>query len=83
VARHAQATQVDILVAASGQTLTIQVIDDGVGLPPDAGHNGGNGLRNMRTRAEVLGGRFQLTPGPNQRGTTVEWTLPLSMTLRT
>jgi signal transduction histidine kinase len=31
----------------------------------------------MRNRAEVLGGRFRLTTGPNDRGTMVEWTLPL------
>ena len=77
VARHARATRVDIALSASLQTLTVQVIDDGVGLPPDADRKGGNGLRNMRNRAEGLGGSFQLTSGPNDRGTVVEWTLPL------
>jgi len=78
VTRHAQATRVQIVVIAGDQTLTIRVIDDGVGAPPDADFSGGHGLRNMRDRAERLGGRFELRVGPDSCGTTVEWVLPLS-----
>ena len=77
VARHAQASQVQILVTVDDHTLTVRIIDDGIGLPADADRSGGHGLRNMRDRADRFGGRFQLTSGPPDRGTTVEWTLPL------
>ena len=77
VTRHAQATHVEIVVAAASQMLSIRIMDDGVGLPPDADPSGGHGLRNMRGRAERLGGHFQLQPGPRNRGTVVQWTVRL------
>jgi signal transduction histidine kinase len=77
VTRHAQATQVEIMVSVDNRTLSIRVTDNGVGLPSDAGQSGGHGLRNMRERAERLGGHLQLNPGLRSRGTEVEWTLPL------
>jgi signal transduction histidine kinase len=77
VTHHAQATRVEILVAVDDRKLTIRVIDDGVGLSPDADQSGGRGLRNMRDRAERLGGRFRLTSSARNRGTVVEWILPV------
>ncbi|GII92131.1 sensor histidine kinase [Sinosporangium siamense] len=73
VVRHARAKRVDIL-AEAGEELLLQVEDDGVGLPA-GGHR--SGLRNMRERAEDLGGTFTAArrdPG----GTRLVWRIPLS-----
>jgi signal transduction histidine kinase len=78
VARHAQASRVEITVVAAQHTLTISVADDGVGVRPDVDQSGGQGLRNMRDRAERLGGTFRILSGSNNRGTVIEWILPLS-----
>jgi signal transduction histidine kinase len=73
VARHARATRVEVDVEA-GSEVTLRVVDDGVG-PPAADAPRGNGLRNMAARAEKLGGRFELGPGP-AGGTELVWRAP-------
>jgi len=71
--RHAQATAIDVTVAADND-LVLTVADDGIGPPRAPG--AGNGLRNMATRAQALGGRCQLR-SRTPRGTIVEWRVPL------
>lgn len=68
----ALASAVEQARRASGAHLTVR--DDGRGLPPNV--NAGYGLRNMRDRARLLGGRvdFEAAPG---RGTVVTLTVPL------
>jgi signal transduction histidine kinase len=73
VARHARANRVDVTVAADAQLL-LEVIDDGVGRPPDV--SGGNGIRNIVQRARDLGGHADVGPGPDG-GTAVRWIVPL------
>jgi signal transduction histidine kinase len=76
VARHAGATRADVNVAA-GDTLVVEVRDDGRG--PGGGSvedGGGHGLPNLRARAERLGGTFHLGAGPTG-GTRLVWTVPL------
>ncbi len=73
VARHARASRVDVEVIIEGD-VCLRVIDDGVG-PPAGGAHRGNGLRNMATRAERLGGTFELRPG-ERSGTILEWRAP-------
>jgi signal transduction histidine kinase len=82
VARHAEATRVELSVIADGATLTLTVHDDGVGMRSAAdgrraGGRGGRGLLNMRTRAEQRGGRLEVGAG-KPRGTALTWTVPLS-----
>jgi signal transduction histidine kinase len=50
-----------------GARLTIR--DDGAGLGPEGGASGGMGLRTMRSRAEMIGGSFQV--GRHPEGGTV------------
>jgi len=77
VARHAQARSVDVDIEVGHGTLVLRVIDDGKGFPETAGSNGaGHGLRNMRTRAEELGGSLALTSESN-KGTALEWRVPI------
>jgi two-component system, NarL family, sensor kinase len=57
VVRHAQATRAEITVHLDDGNLVVQVCDDGIGVPPDAGKNG-MGLRFMAQRAREIAGEF-------------------------
>jgi signal transduction histidine kinase len=71
--RHAHASHVDVLVGVAGDALTVRVVDDGIGIPTQRTESG---LANMRERADRLGGRCTIGPGPLS-GTTLEWSVPL------
>jgi signal transduction histidine kinase len=58
-ARHADATRCSIRLA-TGRDLTIEVIDDGRGLPDDL--EAGVGITSMRERASELGGSLVVEP---------------------
>ena len=72
VARHAEASKVDVVVTA-GADLTLRVVDDGRGYKPT---HVGRGIGNMEGRARELGGKFTVDAG-NHGGTIVEWRVPL------
>jgi two-component system sensor histidine kinase DevS len=77
-ARHASARHVAIELTVTGADVILVVSDDGVGFSAEkAEAGGGHGLRNMRTRAERLGGRFDIRAGASG-GTIVEWRAQLS-----
>ncbi|GAB3827924.1 sensor histidine kinase [Dactylosporangium cerinum] len=64
-----------VVVSYGDAEVGIEVSDDG---PGPAGHDGGgNGLRGMRERVQLLGGRLTAAPGPGG-GFTVRATLPLA-----
>ncbi|MFD0142562.1 MULTISPECIES: sensor histidine kinase [unclassified Streptomyces] len=75
VARHARARKVEVTVAADEGVLTVEVCDDGVGMPEGGSRSG---LRNLAERAGRLGGtlsvRGRAEPGG---GTELEWRIPL------
>ena len=77
VARHSQATVVSVELIVHNYTLTMRVIDNGVGLPQDAQSSPGNGLRNLSTRATTHGGTCNLIP-LESGGTLVEWIVPVA-----
>ncbi|MEO3827158.1 sensor histidine kinase [Actinomadura sp. B10D3] len=82
--RHADATRVDLLLEHSRDRVRLKVADDGAGFSiRDVLAQGGRGrrpdsygLRGMRERAELLGGRFTVTSRPGA-GTTVEAVVPI------
>jgi signal transduction histidine kinase len=74
-AKHAQATTVDVDVAAGRGALRINVHDDGRG---GADLAGGSGLVGLTDRVEALGGRLTLHSPPGA-GTTLAITLPLDI----
>ncbi len=76
-ARHAQASQVDVTVDVSPDgMLTVQVTDDGTGIPADGRRSG---LLNLASRAEKLGGELRFEPADpsaSPPGTRLEWRVP-------
>ncbi|WP_028063713.1 sensor histidine kinase [Solirubrobacter soli] len=70
--KHAGASGVDVTIERRGDELRIEVADDGRG-GADEAH--GSGLRGLRDRVAVLGGRFEIVAG---RGTTLRASLPLA-----
>jgi signal transduction histidine kinase len=80
VARHAHARQAAVVLAATSDTLTLTVTDDGSGIGQTTRRSG---LTNLRERAERHGGAFAVSSGPStdsstQQGTQVQWTIPLN-----
>lgn len=75
VGRHAQASKIEAVVAVEDEWLSFTLIDDGVGIAD--GPSAGNGIRNMSTRAENLGGTFTISRR-DPKGTIVEWRVPLA-----
>jgi signal transduction histidine kinase len=73
--RHAGAARCDIRVdATAGDTLQVDVVDNGRGVAPDAAP--GVGLESIRARADELGGSVEVAPEP-EGGTRVTARLPL------
>ncbi|MFE7235475.1 sensor histidine kinase [Streptomyces sp. NPDC002405] len=82
--RHSRAHRAEITLSFMDTAVALDVVDDGAGFDPDAGHtaarprraaDGGFGLPAMRSRAEALGGTFAVESAPGQ-GTAVAVTLP-------
>ena len=73
VARHANATTVDVELRFGDDGWVLSIRDDGVGFA--AAEGGGLGLVGMRERVQMLGGRFALTSAPGH-GTLVEVRVP-------
>jgi PAS domain S-box-containing protein len=71
VARHAQATRVDVLVARRDDQVVTIVEDNGSGFDPESAMQTSRlGLLGMRERAEMLNGRLVIESVPGS-GTTV------------
>lgn len=79
VARHARATEVAVTARVErGEQVEIAVWDNGRGFQPGSvGQEGRQGLRNMRERAEGIGGHFEVNSGRGL-GTEVVLRLPLT-----
>jgi two-component system NarL family sensor kinase len=75
VAKHAQAAGVAVHVALAGGELTLRVEDDGCGFDPRALGHDGSGLRGMRDRVELFGGRIDIASRPG-RGTRIAASVP-------
>ena len=83
VHRHANAQKVDVRVTCSDGEVSVEVLDDGKGIPPrvlqqfQAGGAAGIGLAGMRERLMELGGTLEVESGT--RGSKVRATLPTTL----
>jgi signal transduction histidine kinase len=77
VARHSRATRVDIELGLTPEELTLEVLDNGVGIA-DSDLNGRKslGLLGMRERALLFGGEVSVSGTPGQ-GTRVAVSIPI------
>ena len=75
VARHASASAADVVIVAEDGVVELTVADNGTGIPD--GPAAGQGLTNLRTRAEKFGGRFDVSPR-RPSGTLLVWSVPRS-----
>ncbi|MDY6807483.1 MAG: GAF domain-containing protein [Actinomycetota bacterium] len=73
--RHAHADTVTVSVAV-GDDITVEVVDDGVGMPADVT---ASGLANLRARAAAFGGELVVTTPPTGAGTLIRWTVPFDL----
>lgn len=77
VVKHAQASRVHIELEAASGKLTLRVTDDGRGFDNlEKGFKEGNGLSNLRRRAQHIGANLKVKSKRGQ-GTTVQLTSPL------
>lgn len=81
VARHAQAREVEVLLAQDGEHLVLSLRDDGRGFEASdldglRGREGGFGLANIRERALMLGGECAVRARRGE-GTSIEIRIPL------
>ena len=78
VCKHAQATHVELRSELDGGRLTVEVIDDGVGIAPRPAANSAatHGLLGIREQAIAMGGTAVIGGGPNGVGTQVRVKVP-------
>jgi PAS domain S-box-containing protein len=78
VARHASASRVNVTMSFSGESLKLTIKDDGKGFEPESlGEADGLGMANMRERANLVGGIFDVQSRP-LGGTRICFTVPLT-----
>lgn len=73
--KYSQAKNIIISCIYADSTLTFGITDDGIGFDTSSTASG-NGLKNITTRIEALGGILDIQSGPN-RGTTFNYKIPL------
>ncbi|WP_158211911.1 tetratricopeptide repeat-containing sensor histidine kinase [Robiginitalea sediminis] len=79
-AKHARASQVDVILDISGEDLLVSIRDDGVGFPSRKGKKG-IGLKNIESRIKKVNGRWELQSAPGE-GTRCLFHIPYHSTLK-
>jgi two-component system sensor histidine kinase UhpB len=75
VVRHAGAREVELVLASRDGTVVLRVRDDGRGVDPRVAATSGAGIRGMRERAMLVGGRLEIQP-VTPHGTEVRLEVP-------
>jgi PAS domain S-box-containing protein len=77
IARHAEATQVDVVLQKQRDRLVLRIRDNGRGFDPEsASRSGSLGLLGMRERAAMLGGGVSISSAPEKGTAVIAW-IPL------
>jgi signal transduction histidine kinase len=63
--RHGGARNIEIRVRRSHQEATLEISDDGSGMPEEASAKKGTGIETMRYRAVMIGATLKIRPGPS------------------
>jgi PAS domain S-box-containing protein len=77
IARHAQATTVDITIRQDSCCCRLEIMDDGQGFAPSAKCSQSLGILGMQERIEQLDGEFSLSAAPG-KGVRIEVRIPAS-----
>jgi signal transduction histidine kinase len=77
LAKHAEAHVAVLHLELNDQAFSVSITDDGKGLPEAIAGLEKNGLDNMQARLRSIGGRAEISPGP-QGGTMVRFIIPLT-----
>jgi signal transduction histidine kinase len=72
IGRHAEATEASVVLSVEGSLCRLRISDDGRGMGGPGTSAGGQGLVNLRRRAEKLHGRLEVSSNP-AGGTTLDW----------
>lgn len=75
VARHAEASRVELSLEGGSSSVILRVVDDGRGMPDVVARDGSGGLRGMRERAILVGGALAIKPG-RRGGVEVRFEVP-------
>jgi signal transduction histidine kinase len=75
VGKHAGATRCSVIITAADE-VSLEVCDDGSGIPLPLAEGAGMGLGNLRNRAEKLGGSF-VVEAVEGGGTRLFWSVPV------
>jgi PAS domain S-box-containing protein len=75
IVKHSAAERAVVSVFSDIFKLYLQIEDNGKGFYPSKNYNAGNGLYNMRERATLLSGRFEVISSPS-KGTKIKVEFP-------
>jgi len=79
VGKHAHATKASVSVTVDDTTCCLIIVNNGTGITDTAtAHGSGNGLPNLRRRAEKLRGTLSVADAPGG-GTALTWKVPLGV----
>ena len=76
IQKHAQASNVEVVLEPKGGEVVLTISDDGQGFDPENVPLGHYGLMTMRERAEAAGGVLKVEAGRGRRGTRLEVRMP-------
>jgi len=76
VVRHSKGTSAWVRLRLAPDSFTLEIADDGKGMPDSALDSTRNGLRNMSKRMEDVGGKFAISRAP-EGGALISLTAPI------
>jgi len=75
IARHSHAHKAQVQLRSRGERISLNIADDGIGIPTERERSVALGLASMRERVTLVGGTFTLVSEP-MRGTRIEANIP-------
>lgn len=76
IAKYSEASEVTVRLEITGKMLVLEIADNGKGIARND-NRAGQGLNNMKQRAEALGGKLKLISGEGN-GTSIRCEIPLT-----